>query len=62
MKAGVPHDDPADLPYVWRWKRRLPERRGMFLRVITRGTLNSCMVEFDDGMRYVTSRNALRRR
>ena len=49
-------------PYVWTGKRRLPERRGQFFRVTARGTLNSCMAEFPDGERYVTSRNALRRR
>ena len=49
-------------PYGWTWKRRLPERRGQFFRVTARGTLNSCMAEFPDGERYVTSRNALRRR
>jgi len=49
-------------PFVWTWKTRLPERRGMSHRVIARGKLNSCMVEFEDGERFVTSRNALRRR
>lgn len=48
--------------YVWTWKTRLPERRGQFFRVTARGALNSCMVEFEDGERFVTSRNALRRR
>lgn len=49
-------------PFVWTWKTRLAERRGMSLRVIARGKLNSCMVEFEDGERFITSRNALRRR
>jgi hypothetical protein len=48
--------------YRWHWRARLPERRGQLLRVLVRGTLNSCLVEFvEDGARYVTSRNALRR-
>ncbi len=49
-------------PYIWTWKTRLAERRGQFFRVIVRGALNSCLAEFEDGQRYVTSRNAIRRR
>lgn len=49
-------------PYVWMWKTRLPQRRGQFFRVTVRGALNSCMAVFEDGERFVTSRNALRRR
>lgn len=49
-------------PYVWRWSTRLPERHGQFFRVLARGALNSCLAEFEDGARYITSRNALRKR
>ncbi|WP_156910076.1 hypothetical protein [Rubritepida flocculans] len=52
---------PTDFPFVWFWKARLAERRGQRLRVLARGTLNSCLVEFEDGFRAITSRNALRR-
>jgi hypothetical protein len=55
MKASVGY------PYVWRWKTRLPERRGQRLRVLVRGKMNSCLVEFQDGYTVVTSRNALRK-
>lgn len=48
-------------PYVWVWKARLPERRGQRFRVLARGALNACLVEFQDGARFITSRNALRR-
>lgn len=48
-------------PYRWFWKAKLPHRRGQVFRVIARGALNSCLIEFDDGGRYVTSRNALRK-
>lgn len=49
-------------PYVWTWKSRLPERRGQLFRVIVRSkAMNSCMAEFEDGTRYITSRNALRK-
>jgi hypothetical protein len=51
----------ATWPYRWHWRARLPERHGQLLRVVARGALNSCMVEFQDGFRAITSRNALRR-
>ncbi len=48
--------------YRWFWKTRLPERRGSLFRVLARGRLNSCLIEFmDDGWLCVTSRNALRK-
>jgi hypothetical protein len=48
--------------YRWNWRARLPERRGEVFRVLARGTLNSCLIEFlRDGRRVVTSRNALRK-
>ena len=43
--------------YVWRVKTRLPERYKTPCRVIVRGRMNSCLVEFEDGYRVVTSRN-----
>lgn len=45
-----------DFPLVWRVRTRLPERFGQHCRVLVRGTLNSCLVEFEDGYRVVTSR------
>lgn len=48
--------------YRWHWKARMPERHGQLFRVLVRGKLNSCLVEFiNDGWRMVTSRNALRK-
>ena len=48
--------------YVYRWNRPgLPGRKGTICRVTARGKMNSCAVEFEDGFRAVTSRNALRR-
>ena len=54
---------PSDQPpfYRWTWRARLPERRGMVFRVFCRGRMNACLIEFADGARFVTSRNALRR-
>jgi len=48
-------------PYVWRVKARLPERKGTLCRVLVRSRMNSCLVEFEDGERFVTSRQYVRK-
>lgn len=53
--------EPKPAIYRWCWRKRLPERHGQLFRVICRGTMNSCLIEFEDGFRSVTSRNALRK-
>ena len=51
-----------EVVYRWFWKTRLPERRDQRCRVLARGALNSCLIEFlSDGHRVVTSRYALRK-
>ena len=45
----------------WRLRVRLPERHGQRLRVIARGRMNSALIEFDDGVRHIVSRNAFRK-
>lgn len=52
---------PRTYDRVWRWRVNLPERKGMRLRVIARGTMNSALIEFEDGVRHVVSRFAFRR-
>lgn len=47
--------------YYWRVKTRFPERFGTKCRVLVRGSMNSALVEFEDGFLVVTSRNYLRR-
>jgi len=47
--------------YYWRVRTRLPERFGQLCWVLVRGKMNSCLVEFADGYRVVTSRNYVRR-
>jgi len=53
--------------YAWGPRFRIPglpvlDRKGELCRVIVRAkTMNSALVEFEDGERYVISRNALRR-
>ena len=49
-----------DFPYIYRWDRH--GRKGQFCRVLARGKMNSCCVEFEDGYKMITSRNALYRR
>lgn len=45
--------------YIYRWDRH--GRKGQRCRVTARGTMNSCRVEFEDGFKMITSRNAIRR-
>jgi hypothetical protein len=51
--------------YFWAWGPgrigRLPGRKGQHCRVLVRGGRNSCLIEFPDGFRAITSRNGLRR-
>lgn len=45
--------------YIFRWNRC--GRKGQRCMVTARGKMNSCRVEFEDGFKMITSRNALRR-
>lgn len=51
-----------DFPYIFRAKTRLPGRFGQFCRVLERGKMNNCLVEFPDGYKVITSRNYIRKR
>ena len=44
----------------WRVRQTLPGRYGMLCRILARGRLNSCLVEFEDGYKTVTSRWSVR--
>jgi hypothetical protein len=46
---------------VWRWRVNLPERHGTLCRMIARGKMNSALIEFEDGVRHIVSRNAIRK-
>lgn len=52
----------AVFDYVWYWRVKLGDRKGHPCRVVTRGALNSALVEFEDGYRVLTSRYAVRPR
>lgn len=45
--------------YIWRVRTRLPGRYMTPCRVLARGKLNTCLVEFEDGYQVTTSRNYL---
>lgn len=49
----------SDAWYIFRWRKLGPERFNKRCKVIVRGAMNSCLIEFEDGFRVVTSRNAL---
>jgi hypothetical protein len=48
----------AAMTYIFRWDRH--GRKGEVCEILARGTMNSCLVQFEDGYTMVTSRNALR--
>jgi hypothetical protein len=50
-----PYGDEENRP---RWDRH--GRKGQLCLVLARGTMNSCLVKFEDGYAMVTSRNALK--
>ena len=51
----------SDMIYYWRVRSRLPERFGQKCAVLVRGRMNSCLVQFEDGLKVLTSRNYVRR-
>ncbi len=59
MTMTAPRYQLAVTLYVYRWDRQ--GRKGQLCRVLVRGKRNSCLVEFVDGYKMVTSRNAIRK-
>lgn len=49
------------MTHYWRWRKYLGERYGQACRVVTIGTMNSALIEFEDGYRVVSSRYAVRK-
>ena len=47
--------------YTWRNNSKRETLYGRTCRVLCRGRMNSCRVEFENGQREVISRNALRK-
>lgn len=48
--------------HIYRWRKYRPDLYGKRCRVVARGAMNSCLVEFEDGTRHVVSRYAVRKR
>jgi len=46
-------------PYVYFWNRQ--DRKGQRCWMTARGKMNSCRLEFEDGFKMITSRNAIRK-
>lgn len=53
-------DKPRPFDHVWHWRKRLPERKGERCRIIDTGRDRSVLIEFVDGKKVATTRNALR--
>ncbi len=54
----------ADIIYYYAWKNN-PKRLTLYLReckVIARGRMNSCLIEFETGQKECVSRNSIRRK
>jgi hypothetical protein len=47
--------------YAWRNNEKRKTLYGRPCRIVARGKMNSCLVEFEDGQREVVSCNAVRR-
>lgn len=47
--------------YAWKNNPKREELYGRRFRVIARGSMNSVLVEFEDGQKEIISRNAIRR-
>ena len=45
----------------WRVRKWLPDRYGQRCRVVARGRMNACLLEFEDGHRVVTNRWFIRK-
>jgi hypothetical protein len=45
----------------WRIRVNLPDRFGARCRILARGKMNSCWIEFEDGVQHIVSRNSIRK-
>lgn len=61
MATRTPSASDVSTVYVYCWKKYNPALFGRRCRVISRGSMNSALVEFEDGFKCIVSRNALRR-
>ena len=52
--------DRCRMKYVWFWLKKLGDRKNQPCKMLARGKKNSVLIEFEDGFRVITSRNAVR--
>lgn len=50
-----------EFKYIWYWRKRLGEYKGRPCRLLAVGKLNSVLIEFKDGRKFVTDRRGLRK-
>jgi len=46
--------------HQWRWSSRLPQRKDRKCRVLAKGSMNSVLIEFEDGYKVIASRYAIK--
>lgn len=51
----------TDFDRIWYWRSTLSHRKGQRCRILARGTMNSCRIEFEDGEQHIVSRFAVRK-
>jgi hypothetical protein len=68
-RGGTTLSHPYPYRWVWGYGQRIwalpddrEDRKGWPCRVVCRGSMNSALIELEDGHRMVASRNGLRRR
>lgn len=49
------------MTHWYRWRKYVPELYGQRCRVLARGKMNSVLIEFENGLRHVVSRYAIRK-
>ena len=49
------------MTHVWRIRKWLPDRFGQRCRILATGSMNSVLLEFEDGFRVVTIRYFIRK-
>jgi hypothetical protein len=54
----VPRGLVSQQAHIYRWDRQ--GRKGQLCLVLVHGTMNTCLIKFEDGHTMVTSRNALK--
>jgi len=49
------------MTHYWRLRATLPDRHGHPCRILATGRMNAICIEFEDGVRHIVNRYAVRR-